>query len=213
LKQLVFDYSQPFTVTAVKTTNDSIPVQLPFFSIELSHKKMLDIEASFTDFFSAHHLHLLLTPDENFNNGYKATITITNNGKENISVSNIVPFGFSNKQFHISGKPLADTSRSFLFQPGKEPVGVIVPHNNNDLNFTAIELGNNKTLFALLKRSNDSIQNYLLNRSPYILYPGKAISFEYYADIVDGDWHDAVQKCFSEKMLYEVRNFNDSLQC
>ena len=211
LKQLVFDYSQPFTVTAVKTTTDSIPVQLPFFSIELNHKKMLDIEAQFTDFFSAHQLHLLLAADEKFTNGYKATITITNKGKENISVSNIVPFGFSNKQFHISGKPLADTSRSFLFQPGKEPVGVIVPHNNNDLNFTAIELGNNKTLFALVKRSNDSIQNYLLNRSPYILYPGKAISFEYYADIVDGDWHEALQKCFQEKMLYEVSNFNDSL--
>jgi hypothetical protein len=46
------------------------------------------------------------------------------------------------------------------------------------------------------ERSNDSIQNYLLNRSPYILHPGKAISFDLYADIVDGDWHVALQKCF-----------------
>ena len=33
LKALVFDYTQPFTVTALKTTTDSIPVLLPFFSI------------------------------------------------------------------------------------------------------------------------------------------------------------------------------------
>ncbi|HET6766701.1 MAG TPA: SUMF1/EgtB/PvdO family nonheme iron enzyme, partial [Chitinophagaceae bacterium] len=58
---------------------------------------------------------------------------------------------------------------------------------------------------------NDSIQNYLLNRIPYVLHPGKKIGFHFYADVVDGGWHDALKKCFQEKMLYEVKNFNNKL--
>ncbi len=211
LKQLVFDYAHPFAIRELKTGDTSFPVSLPFFGIELNGEAMLDVEARFTDFFSEKKLHLLLVADEKFNNGYKATLTFTNNGNTAVTLSNIIPFGAADSHYYISGKLLADTSRSFLYQPGKEPLAVIVPHNNNDLNFTAIELGGNKTLFALIRRSNDSIQNYLLNRSPAVLQPGSRMSFDFYADIVDGGWHDALRKCFQEKMLYEVPVFNDSL--
>ncbi|HYM94151.1 MAG TPA: SUMF1/EgtB/PvdO family nonheme iron enzyme, partial [Chitinophagaceae bacterium] len=184
---------------------------LPLFSIEIDHKLVNVNETGFASFQSDKSLHLLIDPDNTFKDGYKANIVFSNNGNSPISISNIIPYGRNASYYYISGKPLADTSRSFLYQPGKEPVGVVVPHNNNDLNFTAVELGDGQTLYALVVRDNDSIQNYLLNRSPYILQPGKKIGFYFYADVVHGDWHAALTKCFREKMLYEVKNFNNSL--
>jgi len=43
------------------------------------------------------------------------------------------------------------------------------------------------------------------------LQPGKSISFTFYADVATGDWHAALRKCFRDKMLYEVKNFDNSL--
>lgn len=211
LKELIFDYPHPFTITGLKTQSGIISVSLHLFSIELDHKLMNENEAAFTKIQSDKGIHLLIDLDDTFKDGYKARLVFTNNGNSAITISNIIPFGRNDHYYCISGKSLADTSRSFLFQPGKEPIGVVVPHNNNDLNFTAIELGNGKTLYALLRRDNDSIQNYILNRSPYILQPGKKIGFYFYADVVEGDWHAALKKCFQKKMLYEVESFDNKL--
>jgi formylglycine-generating enzyme required for sulfatase activity len=210
LKELVFDNTRPITVSELKQQDRSMPVSLPLFSVEINKLKVFSNDG-LLNLFSDYSLHLLQEPDEKFRDGYKLTLVFTNNGKKPVTISNIAPFGASERNYYISGNGLSDTSRSFLFQPGKEPIGVIVPHNNNDLNFTAVELSNGKTLLGLIRRNNDSIQNYLLNRSPYILQPGKTISFDFYTDIVDGDWHAALKKCFQEKMLYEVRNFNNKL--
>lgn len=211
LKEFVFDYSHPFEIKEIKTQGGSYPVSLHLFSIEINGINLNDNDAEFAQLQSDLNLHLLMDPEETFKDGYKTKLVFSNNGKSPLTISNIVPFGRSEKNYYISGKPLTDTSRSFLYQPGKEPIGVIVPHNNNDLNFTAVELDNRKTLFALIRRSNDSIQNYLLNRGPSILQPGKQMSFDFYADVVDGDWRAALKKCFQQKMLYEVQNFNNKL--
>ncbi|HEX6846454.1 MAG TPA: SUMF1/EgtB/PvdO family nonheme iron enzyme [Chitinophagaceae bacterium] len=210
LKELVFDHAHPVTLTELKLKDRVIPVSLPLFSIELNKLKVFSNEGLLS-LASDYSLHILEEPDEKFSDGYKVRITFTNRGKSPVTVSNMVPFGSTEKNIYISGKGLADTSRSYLFQPGKEPVGVIVPHNSNDLNFTAVDLGNGKTLFGLIRRSSDSIQNYLLLRSLHQLQPGKQLSFDFYADVVDGDWHVALKKCFQEKMLYEVRNFDNKL--
>jgi len=210
LKELIFNNINPITVKELKLENRSIPVSLPLFSIEVNNIKV-NSNDGFFNLLSEHSLHMLQEPDESFMDGYKISIVLTNNGRSPVTISNIVPFGANEDHYYISGKASVDTTRSFLYQPGKEPVGVIVPHNNNDLNFTAVKLENNKTLFGLIRRDNDSIQNYLLNRTPYILQPGKKIGFHFYADVVDGDWHAALKKCFQEKMLYEVKDFNNIL--
>ncbi|TAL41784.1 MAG: sulfatase-modifying factor protein, partial [Chitinophagaceae bacterium] len=211
LKEIVFDSLYPFTVKGLRTQEEVITVSLPLFSLELNGQSINSGTPEIMQLSSSIKLNQDIEVDGSFKEGYKVTIQFSNSSKRPISVSNIVPFGANNSHCYISGKRLSDTSHSFLYQPGKEPIGVVVPHNNNDLNFTAVELGNKKTLYALLRRSNDSIQNYLLNRTPCILQPGKTIRFDFYADIVAGDWHAALRKCFQEKMLYEVKILNNAL--
>ncbi|MES1223890.1 MAG: hypothetical protein ABUT20_50810, partial [Bacteroidota bacterium] len=211
LKELIVDNTRPVSIKELKAGTQNISLTKPLFSLELNKKIYNPGDALISNNSLDRQLQILFTADEKFKDGYKAKLVFANNGKTPVSISNIIPFGADSSHYYISGKPLADTSRSFLFQPGHEPIGVIVPHNNSDLNFSAIELGNGKTLFALIKRSKDSIQNYLLFRSPYIIEPGESISFDFYADIADGDWREALKKCFREKMLYEVSQFDDRL--
>ena len=211
LKKFGFDDSHPFSINELVTKAGNMPVSLPLFSIEINKTVINSNSPVFNKFFSDNKLHLLIEPDSSYGQAYKTTLTISNNGDAAISISNIIPFTADSSHYYISGQPLSDTSRSFLFRPGAEPIGVIVPHNNNDLNFCAVQLDSNKTLFGFIKRANDSIQNYLLFRSPYLLTPGKKISFGLYADIVTGDWHDALKKCFREEKLYEVQRFDNTL--
>jgi len=210
LKEFIFDHLKPITIKELKLESGIIRVSLPMFSIEVNKLKV-NSNDGFFNLLSEYSLQMLEERDEKFAEGNKIAFVLTNNGRAPVTISNIVPFSANENHYCISGKALADTSRSFLYQPGKDPIGVIVPHNNNDLNFAAVELGNGKTLFGLVRRDNDTIQNYLLNRTPYILQPGKKIGFHFYTDVVDGDWHAALKKCFQEKMLYEVKNFNNKL--
>jgi len=211
LKELVFDSTKPVSVKELKTGGQNISLAKPLFSVEINKKLYSSNDTSLRGGLLSRELHILIDHEDNFKDGYKAKLVFTNNGREVISISNIVPFGADSNHYYISGKQLVDTSRSFLFQPHHEPVGVVVPHNSSDLNFSAIELENGKALFGLIKRSKDTVQNYLLNRTTYLLPPGKSISFEFYADIADGDWHAALKKCFQEKMLYGVNNFDNKL--
>ncbi|HET9826499.1 MAG TPA: hypothetical protein VFP87_14265, partial [Chitinophagaceae bacterium] len=211
LKGLVFDDPHPFTIKELKLATESIPVSLTLFSVEIDKERMDASSARFSDILSGKGLHVLIVPRSTFNDGCKVSVTFTNNGKVPIAISNIVPFGAADDHYYISGKALADTSRSYFYRPSVEPLSVIVPHNSNDLNFGVVELQGNKTVFGLLRRSNDSIQNYLLNRRPYILQPGKSMGFDFFADVVAGDWHDALRKCFQGKKLYEVQKFDNGL--
>ncbi|HET9055818.1 MAG TPA: SUMF1/EgtB/PvdO family nonheme iron enzyme [Chitinophagaceae bacterium] len=210
LKKIGIEDAWPTVVKELHLQKESIPVNLPLFSIEINKQKIIADE-NLQSFFSNYSLLLQQELDKTFVDGVKLHISITNNGKTPVTISNIVPFAATKEHFYISGKEFSDTSRSFLYQPGKDPIGVVVPHNNNDLNFSAIQLPDGKTLFGLVKRDNDSIQNYLLNRSPYVLYPEKKIGLLFFADVVNGDWRNALKKCFQEKMLYEVTNFNNKL--
>lgn len=213
LKSFHLNPLNKFEIISISTTYGSIRLDspLPLFSFEVNKTLYRTNESAFSRNLYNKVLSVDLQYDAGYNDGIKAIINITNISKTPVSVSNIIPFG-SNKNFtYISGKAMTDTSRSFLFQNNRNPVEVIVPHNNNDLNFCVVPVQKKYSLYGLLRRSKDSIQNYLLLRTPYQLPPGKTISFYLYADITNGGWHTALKKCFQEKMLYEVNNFDNSL--
>lgn len=208
LPQLVFGNKNQQEIIAInlETANVKLPKPLPVFSFEVNKLQYSSSDAALNKTVK-----IKTVVDNSFRDAVKWIISLNNISGKPIRISNIVPFGRSNAEVYISGKALADTSRSFLFQKSKTPVGVIVPHNNNDLNFSVVPLQENISLYALVRRNNDSIQNYLLLRTPYILQPGQTIIFYFYFDIANGDWHAALKKCFQQKLLYEVPDFNNSL--
>lgn len=213
LQLLHFSPQNKFEIVAATANNVYYPfaAPLPVFSFEVNKVLYRTNETAFLKNVNNKLLSIDIKTDSSFHDGLKEIVRITNISKKDISISNIIPFGRSERFNYISGKAFSDTSRSFLFQPNRIPVGVVVPHNNNDLNFCAVPFQKNFSLYGLLKRFNDSIQNYLLIRTPYHIAPSQTISFYLYADIASGDWHEAIKKCFQQKMLYEVKNFDNTL--
>ena len=213
LKHFNLNPKNKFEIVSINTNKGTIELTnpLPLFCFEVNKTVYKTNEASFLNSIHNKLLSVEVQYDKSFADGIKATINLTNVSKKTITVSNIIPFGNNDHFTYISGKALSDTSRSFLFRQNAKPVEVVVPHNNNDLNFCAVPLQNNHSLYGLLRRSSDSIQNYLLIRTPYQLQPGKTISFNLFADVAGGDWHTALKQCFQQKLLYEVKSFDNSL--
>lgn len=230
LSRLHFSENNPLVVsgwTEVSRQKHTLTPALPLFSFELNRRTMRTDEARFLKDIFEKTLSVRFVQDTLPDGGIRAKLVFKNLSKQEILLNNIVPFGVGNDHISISGKsaedttrivePAAtsdipklfnpftnspDTSRSFLFRPGYSPVGVVVPHNNQDLTFCAVELGE-KTLYGLVRRSADTIQNYLLIRSPVRLQPGQEVEFFFYADLSEGGWHEALRDCFQQKMLFD----------
>ena len=61
------------------------------------------------------------------NEMFKRIISITNNSKDTLHISNFVPYGADSSHVFISGLGDHPLSRTHLFIPGKIPVNVVVP--------------------------------------------------------------------------------------
>lgn len=183
---------------------------LPLFSIELNHKIYNNPE-EIHEFLNSHNVRLEIQNIFRDANEIKLSLKFSNRGTDSVWISNIIPFGGNKNHYYISGEALKDTSRSVLHLPNQDPIGVIVPHNNNDLSFTAFSLDSLHSVYGLICRDNDSIQNYLLIRNARLLLPGESIGFFLYAGTVEGDWQDAMRYVFQKKKLFEIENFDTRL--
>lgn len=207
--------------------NYALSSALPLFSLELDRRNVRTDDLHFLKNILGKTLSVHFVQNPGTESGIEAKLIFKNLSNREILLNNVVPFGVGSGHVYISGKsaedttrivePAAtsdipklfnpftnwpDTSRSFLFRPGYSPVGVVVPHNNQDLTFCAVELGE-KTLYGLVRRTVDTIQNYLLIRTPVRLKPGQEVEFFFYADLSEGGWHEALRDCFQQKMLYD----------
>src|ERR1051325_8412634 len=79
-------------------------------------------------------------------------VLFTNNTKDTIRLSNVIPFTPSIDYPYITGLGNHPLSRTYLFLPGRKPVNVIVPDNAWELGFN-IRNG----IFGLSRRDVTSI--------------------------------------------------------
>ncbi|MEK7255130.1 MAG: hypothetical protein AAB316_10325, partial [Bacteroidota bacterium] len=202
---------------------------LPLFSLEINRRPTSTADAWFVENVQNRLLEVRFGAFWKFTDGVGGKLTFKNISHQEILLNNIVPFGTGGDHFYISSKSAADTSRivepaetssipklfnpftnspdtsrSFLFRPGYAPVGVVVPHNNQDLGFCTVELNREKSLYGLVRRASDTIQNYLLIRTPVRLQPEQEVQFYFFADVTKGGWHEALKECFQERKLYEL---------
>jgi formylglycine-generating enzyme required for sulfatase activity len=227
LQQLVFSKQPPGLVTSLVSENKTLAVETPLFSCEVNRRLAFSNDAIFTQGAKNQQLSVRFEQDSSFKEGIKGALVFKNLASAPLLLNNIVPFGVGDKRYYIKGKNLGtfvepsvvksgmpklfdpftnspDTSRSFLFRPGYAPVEVVVPHNNQDLGFCSFSSHPGWQLYGLVRRAVDSIQNYLLIRTPVKLLPGQEVCYLFYADLVEGGWHEALRHCFYEKKLYDL---------
>jgi gamma-glutamyl hercynylcysteine S-oxide synthase len=149
--------------------------------------------------------------DLNFNPGFKGVVVFQNESKDTLRLSNVVPFGRSEKSVYITGLGNHRLSRTHLFLPNRKPVNIIVPDNAWELGYSGIRLNDTLSVFGFTRRIESSSKNIKQKRFETILAPGGSVKYNFYADFYEGEWQEGLRKVFRERYLYDLTSFDELL--
>jgi iron(II)-dependent oxidoreductase len=190
-------------ILSIETKTDgSFLTNAPVVSYQLRNKKTIVPPAK---------LKVDVTRDSAISISYQLLITFSNPTQDTLYLSNVVPFGESKDRVYITGLGDHPLSRTHIFQPGKQPVNVIVPDNAWELGYSAITLKENLFACALTRRLVPSITKGQRRRFETILFPGGSVSYRLYIETYQGDWQSGLTKVFQQRKLYDVTTFDNTM--
>ncbi|MBE0652880.1 MAG: sulfatase-modifying factor protein, partial [Bacteroidales bacterium] len=141
--------------------------------------------------------------------GSKMNFRIRNISTDTLVIENVVPFGQRNDRIYITGKGPWALARAFLFRPGKEPLGVILPDNAWEMGYGAFKTDEDLSLCAIARRT--TVDNARKGRYKTHLNPGGSVVYDFYFDEYNGEWQNGLIRMFHDNYLYDLEDFNDSL--
>lgn len=141
--------------------------------------------------------------------GFMAALVFSNNRTDTVTISDVVPFGENNNSAFITGSGPRNLARANLFLPGKSPVRVILPDNAWEMGFASFEAGDGLSVSAIARRNQTD--NGIFRRYETILPPGASVTYHVWADIYRGSWQDGMKLMFTERYLYDLDSFDDTL--
>ncbi len=163
-------------------------------------------------------LTLTVTPQPDFRPGAKLTVVLRNEGKAKVTVENLVPLGQGDDRVYITaGLPNKEPhtlDRSQLFQPGLQPVGVVLPDNAWHLGFASVGLasedfGDGHWLTAIARRIKTD--NAERTRWATTLKPGGSVEYAIFIEHHKGNWLRGLEIMFRERYLYDLDKLDDAL--
>jgi len=187
----------------------------PLFSFILNNKVWFSDDNSLTyndsinRFSLDNKLSFRWEKDTLFSSGNEVNLFIQNISKDTFELENIVPFGESQDKVYITGKGPWSLARAYLFRPGKEPLGIILPDNAWEMGYAAVKTDEGIPVCAIARRTN--VDNARKGRYKTYLYPGGSVQYDFYFEIYEGEWQNGLKKMFHEHYLYDLESFNDSL--
>ncbi|HZY83073.1 MAG TPA: formylglycine-generating enzyme family protein [Cyclobacteriaceae bacterium] len=133
-------------------------------------------------------------------------IVFTNNTKDTIRLSNVIPFTKDPRYPYITGLGNHPLSRTHLFYYSRAPINVIVPDNAWELGFNT-----RPNLAALTRRDVTSIKKGERKRFETILYPGGSVKYDLHYERYKGYWQDGLRIIFQDRKLYDLKSFDSTL--
>ena len=145
----------------------------------------------------------------NANKGWHAAVVIRNAGPDTVDIENAVPFGQLDWHPFLTSSGPWSLARSRLFLPGRGPVGVILPDNAWELGYASIQLTDELSICALMRRT--SSEGADLRRYRTILHPGGKVRYDLYVDEFQGEWQNGLKLMFRDNLLFDLDKFDNSL--
>jgi gamma-glutamyl hercynylcysteine S-oxide synthase len=139
----------------------------------------------------------------------KITLTINNLSQDTIVIENLVPFGKSAGHTYITARGQWSLTRAFLFRPGKEPVGVILPDNAWEMGYGAVDGKQGTSVCAIARRTQ--VSEGKKERYSTHLYPAGSVSYDFYFGDFQGEWQNGLKTMFQQNFLFDLVEFDDSL--
>ncbi|BEH00206.1 formylglycine-generating enzyme family protein [Bacteroides sedimenti] len=137
--------------------------------------------------------------------GIVLQLSIRNISSDTITVSNIVPFGESNRHVYLTswdkGDPL---SRAFIFRPGYSPANVTLPDNSWGIGLGIVDVDNGSSVVSLSKIDKQASERISARRFETIMYPGANLVYSIWMDSYIGRWQEGLRLMFQKNMLFDV---------
>jgi len=162
--------------------------------------------------------------------GLSLVLRMENISPEKIKVENLVPLGEGPDRVYITaGLPNKwphYLSRTLLYRPGRQPIGVLLPDNAWHLGFCDLEVAPGLNLVALARR--DRSEKAEVGRWAATLEPGGWIEYHLYFEVHPAEispysslasdllfppepWFGGLRLMFQERYLYDLEKFDNSL--
>jgi len=203
LKSVAVNTDEGFTIAGFNGWQKAA-YPLPLISFQLNGEKKTTLAGQTTDHsgvFDRVKISCLQVP---CSKGLKFEITFFNLTNDTLQISNIVPFGESDRHVYITswGKP--SLSMTHLFRPDYQPLNVIVPDNAWELGFSVVSVDNGNSIAALTRRDIDHSSRIGKSRFSTALYPGGSLRYSMWMDSFIGTWQAGLKLMFKDRMLYDV---------
>jgi formylglycine-generating enzyme required for sulfatase activity len=223
LQQLNFEHENAFFITSADLRNSPnmlLREHQQFFSVvvdSLQDVPVTDAKLSGDTLFFviSDSIFGWAARETNFKPGLKFTVHLTNSGKGNHRIENLVPLAESKDKVYITASGSKEwpgyLCRSKLFRPGYGPVGVILPDNAWHLGFSSIKLNDTISLTALARRGSRDKEKTDIDRWMITLKPGGWAEYSVYFDTHEGDWHRGLKMMFQDRWLYDLPEFDNSM--
>lgn len=162
--------------------------------------------------------------------GLHLVLRLENISPEKVKVENLIPLAEGPDRVYITaGLPNKwphYLSRTLLYRPGKQPIGVLLPDNAWHLGFCDLEVAPGLNLVALARR--DRSEKTEIRRWAATLEPGGFLEYNLYFDVHPAvippgsglasdllfppeSWFGGLRLMFQERYLYDLRKFDNSL--
>jgi gamma-glutamyl hercynylcysteine S-oxide synthase len=200
------------------TNTEGIPVivkNIPLFSIEVNQQMInssdqLIKKDDITGLVGYDNLvEFSIIHDTLAGSAAKITLLIKNLSGKNLVLENLVPFGRLADHTYITAKGPWSLARAFLFRPGREPVGVILPDNAWEIGYGAVPTGQEKSICAIARRS--TVEKGEKERYITRLFPEGSVAYHFYFGEFSGEWQNGLRYMFQESLLFDLDEFDNSL--
>lgn len=154
-----------------------------------------------------------IKPDEDFHPGRRLSLVFRNTDSKPMVLENLVPLGEgTDRVFITAGLPDVRPhylSRTLLFRPGLNPIGVVLPDNAWHLGFCSIDIPDGPTLTALARRT--AHEKAGIRRWAATLEPGGSLEYSLWFEAHDGGWRRGLEIMFRERFLHDLESFDVTL--
>ncbi|MCR4396361.1 MAG: hypothetical protein NUW07_06470, partial [Candidatus Saccharicenans sp.] len=162
--------------------------------------------------------------------GLSLILRLQNISSEKVKVENLVPLSEGPDRVYITaGLPNKwphYLSRTLLYRPGRQPIGILLPDNAWHLGFCDLQVAPSLNLVALARR--DRSEKTEIRRWAATLEPGGFLEYNLHLDLHPAEispysglasvllyppesWFGGLRLMFQERYLYDLEKFDNSL--
>lgn len=136
-------------------------------------------------------------------------LVIRNSTNDTIRIENLVPLGQDRGHLFITAGGPPSLTRARLFEPGRSPVGVVLPDNAWELGYASAPLDDTFSACLLARRGGNG--NSTKQRYATRLAPRGWVDYRLYAELFSGPWQNGLKKVFHGHYLYDLPSFDEVL--